>query len=263
MGVQAMTVAVTGMQACESLTHVIANNMSNFGTTAFKRDTVAFETLVYQSQKRVGLVSEEANVPCGVQVGLGVRVSSIYSIFDQGELKQTFDDLHLAIQGRGYFQVTLPDGTTAYTRAGGFKTNSDGKIVTDDGYVVGEGYTITGDYDSIQITPDGIITLVKPTDLGGPQNIGQIKLYSFLNEAGLKKLASNLYASTDSSGDPFEGLPGKNGLGSIEQGWLESSNSNPIRDIIDLIAAQRTYELCSKVIQTADEMLETTNNSKR
>jgi flagellar basal-body rod protein FlgG len=255
---RSLSIAATGMLAQQLNVDVISNNIANINTTGYKRRRAEFQDLLYQDQLRVGSNSSSDGtvVPAGVQIGLGVKTAAVYRISEQGNLETTNNKLDLAIQGRGFFQVRLPDGTNAYTRAGSFQLSSTGQIVTTDGYVVQPGITIPPNALDVTIDQSGEV-LVKVSGQVQPQNVGQIQLATFANEAGLQALGSNLLQDTAASGQPTLGVPGSPGFGTISQGFLETSNVNVVQEITNLITAQRSYEMNSKVIETSDQMLST------
>jgi flagellar basal-body rod protein FlgG len=256
---RALSIAATGMQAQQTNVEVISNNIANVSTTGFKRSIAEFQDLLYQSAGRVGTASSEQGtvLPTGVQIGLGVRSSGITRVLTQGTLAQTDNPLNVAIDGRGYFGVQLPSGDVGYTRDGSFNYSSSGQIVTSEGYTVEPAITVNPTATAVTINQAGQVIETLPN---GKQNTaGQLQLYQFPNEAGLSALGGNNFAKTDASGDPVRGLPTDPGFGALRQGYLESSNVNVVTEMTSLIQAQRAYELNSKVIQAADQMLQTTN----
>ena len=258
---RALDIAATGMQAQQTNVEVISNNIANMTTTGFKRQRAEFQDLIYQNLRRVGSNSSDSGsiVPSGAQIGLGVKTAAIYRINEQGNLQQTSNSLDLAIQGNGYFQVTLPSGATAYTRDGTFGLAPDGTIVTADGYVVQPGIQVPTNATSVTINTSG---QVQATISGqtAPQTLGQLQLAAFPNDAGLQAQGGNLFVQTSASGAPVAGTPGAPGFGSVMQGFIETSNVNVVSEITNLITAQRAYEMNSKVITTADQMLSTLSN---
>jgi flagellar basal-body rod protein FlgG len=248
---RSLDIAGTGMQAQQTNVEVISNNIANMTTTGFKRRRPEFQDLIYQNLRRVGSNSSDTGtvVPSGAQVGLGVKTAAIYRINEQGNLQQTSNTLDMAIQGNGYFQVTLPSGDTAYTRDGTFGLASDGTIVTADGYVVQPGLQIPN--NATAVTVNGQTT---------PQTVGQLQLAVFPNEAGLDAQGDNLYLQTAASGQAVTGNPGTTGFGTVMQGFVETSNVNVVTEITNLITAQRAYEMNSRVITTSDDMLSTLTN---
>jgi len=242
---------------------VISNNLANVNTTGFKKSRADFQELMYQSLKTAGAVSAEGTeVPTGIQIGLGVKPAAVQKIFEQGDFVSTSNPLDLVIEGRGFFQVTKPDGEIAYTRAGAFKVNSEGDIVTSDGYPMEPAITIPSDTLEITITSDGTVSALQAGS-NTPVEVGQIELAQFVNPGGLKAIGKNLFLPTGSSGDPTTDNPESEGLGSINQGFIELSNVNVVEEMVNMIVSQRAYELNSKVIQSADEMLALANNIKR
>ncbi len=259
---RALDIAATGMQAQQLFVDVTSQNLANINTTGFKRERPEFEDLIYQNLQRVGTNSSDSGtiVPVGVNIGLGVKTAAIYRNNGQGPVQQTENSLDLAIQGRGYFQVTLPTGEIAYTRSGNLQLSETGEIVTNDGYLVSGPSAIPQGAESISINASGEV-FVKLQGTTTPQAAGQFELVTFLNEAGLDATGNNLYLETPASGTPIAGPPGADGIGSVLQGFLESSNVNPITELTNLIRAQRAYEMNSKVISKQDEMLANLNQS--
>jgi flagellar basal-body rod protein FlgG len=257
---RALDIATTGMLAQQQNVEVISNNLANMNTTAFQRRRTEFQDLLYDSVRRVGSTSAASGeiIPAGVQIGLGAKLAAVYRIATQGNLSSTDNPFDVAIQGKGFFQVELPDGTTAYTRDGTFQLNAEGQIVTHDGYVVGPGIAVPADAIDVTINPAGEV-LVKVQNQVDLQNVGQFQIATFPNEAGLEATGGNLLLETPASGAPSVGAPQDQGVGSLLQGFLETSNVNPVEEITDLISAQRAYEMNSKVIKTADEMMQTTS----
>ncbi len=257
---RSLSIAATGMLAQQLNVEVISNNIANMNTTAFKRQRAEFQDLLYQNQRRVGSPSADNNaiVPAGVQLGLGVKPAAVYRISEQGNLTTTGNQLDLALQGKGYFQVTLPDNSIAYTRAGSFQLDNQGNIVTADGLRITGTNAIPANATSITINQSGQIFVTQPGQTQ-PAPAGQFVLATFINEAGLQPLGNNLFSQTQASGNPVTGTAGNQGFGTILQGFLESSNVNTVQEITSLISAQRAYEMNSKVIQASDEMLQTMN----
>jgi flagellar basal-body rod protein FlgG len=255
---RSLAIASTGMLAQQTNVEVISNNIANMSTTGFKRRRAEFQDLLYQNLRRVGAEASDDGsiVPSGAQLGLGVRLSAIYRISEQGNLSQTENRLDLAIRGNGHFPVTLPSGETAYTRAGTFALSPEGVIVTPDGYVLQPGITIPTAARDITINSAGQVFAKIDAD-AQPQNVGQIQLAVFANEAGLEAMGDNLLLETPASGQPNLANPGVAGYGQILQGFIETSNVNVVKEITSLITAQRAYEMNSKVITTSDEMLST------
>jgi len=240
-----------------------ANNIANVNTIGFKKSRAEFADLMYQVQEYAGTAtSDVTKSPTGIEVGLGVRPTAINKIFSEGSLKQTDNQLDVAITGRGFFKMELPDGSEVYSRNGGFKIDSEGTMVNSDGYTVVPAITIPEDATNISIGTDGTVTVI----LAGQTEatvVGQMETTNFINPAGLHSVGDNLYMETDSSGQPVPGTPGTDGLGVLRQGFVELSNVELVVELTDLITGQRAYDSNSKVITTSDEMLQTTNNLKR
>jgi flagellar basal-body rod protein FlgG len=258
---RSLDIASTGMQAQQTNVEVISNNIANMTTTGFKRRRAEFQDLIYQNLRRVGSNSSDTGtiVPSGAQVGLGVRTAAIYRINEQGNLQQTSNTLDMAIQGNGYFQVTLPSGDTAYTRDGTFGMADDGTIVTADGYIVQPGVQIPTNATGVTVNASGQVQ----ASLSGqttPQTVGQITLAVFPNEAGLDAQGENLFLQTAASGQPVTANPASPGFGKVMQGFIETSNVNVVSEITNLITAQRAYERNSRVITTSNDMLSTLTN---
>lgn len=260
---RALSIAATGMHAQQTNVEVISNNIANMNTTAYTRRRAEFNDLLYQNMKRQGAQSSDTGtlVPAGVQLGLGVRTAAVYRITEQGSLTNTDNTLDLAIEGKGYFQVTLPSGETAYTRAGSFQLSSTGEIVTNDGYTVQPGITIPNNSTDVTVNASGEVW-VKLDGQTTQTNVGTLQISTFINEAGMEAIGDNLFMETPASGAPTVGTPDTVGFGSILQGYLETSNVNVVSEITDLISAQRAYEMNSKVVTTSDEMLSTINQMK-
>jgi flagellar basal-body rod protein FlgG len=257
---RAMNIAATGMIAQQTNVEVIANNIANQSTTGFKRQRAEFQDLLYQTERRGGATSSDSGtiVPIGVQVGLGVKTAAINRINIQGNLIQTGNPLDLAIQGRGFFQILQPDGTTAYTRDGSLALSPTGEIVTADGFVVQPGITIPQNTISVSVNSSGQVQALVAGQLV-PQTVGQLQLANFPNEAGLEALGNNLLLETPASGQPTTGNPGSTGFGTLNQGLIETSNVDIVSEITSLITAQRAYEMNSKVIQATDQMMSSLN----
>jgi len=246
------------MLAQQRNVEVVSNNLANMNTTAYMRRRTEFHDLLYQNLRRVGSASSDAGtiVPSGVQLGLGVKLAAVYRIHEQGNLTATDNTFDMAIQGEGFFQVTLPSGDTAYSRDGTFQLNADGEMVTHDGFTVQPGISIPGDAVDVTINSSGEV-LVKIQGQVALSNVGQIQLANFPNPAGLEAEGGNLFTETSASGSATTGAPGAIGFGSLLQGFLETSNVNAVEEISNLISAQRAYEMNSKVIQTSDDMMGT------
>ena len=260
---KALWIAATGMEAQNLNIDIISNNLANVNTSGFKKDRADFEDLMYQTIKLAGSpATSQTQVPTGIDVGQGVRPVAVQKIFSQGDYKQTNNPLDLAIEGDGFFQVLLPNGDLAYTRAGALKMDRDGRLVTADGDPLQPEITIPQDAEAISVGEDGTVSVLQPGNTT-PTQLGQIQLVRFINPAGLKSIGRNLFMPTDSSGDPILGVPGENGFGTIAQGYLEMSNVSVVEEMVNMILAQRAYEINAKAIQTADEMLQMANNIKR
>ncbi|MCK8786855.1 flagellar basal-body rod protein FlgG [Roseomonas sp. NAR14] len=255
---RALDIAGTGMLAQQTNVEVISNNIANLSTTGYKRRRAEFQDLIYQNLRRVGSTSSETGtvLPSGAQVGLGVRTAAIYRISEQGNLSQTGNKFDLAIRGNGYFQITLPSGETAYTRDGTFGLSENGTLVTADGYAVQPGVTIPPAATDVTINANGEV-LAKIDGQAQPQNVGQIQLANFANEAGLEAVGDNMYLASPAAGQPIAAAPGSPGMGQVMQGFVETSNVNVVQEITNLITAQRAYEMNSKVITASDEMMST------
>ncbi len=257
---RSLSIAATGMLAQQTNVDVIANNIANMNTTAFKRQRAEFQDLLYQKDSRPGATTSADNtrVPSGIQIGSGVRTADIARIGEQGPITRTGNDYDMAIDGKGFFRVTMPGGDLAYTRAGSFRLSPEGMLVTTDGYPVQPEITIPRDVIAVQVSKTGMVQ-VKLAGQTEMQDVGQLDLALFVNEAGLEAVGSNLFLETDASGQPNVANPGQPGYGMLEQRSLEASNVNPVQEITALISAQRAYEMNSRTVKTADEMLATTS----
>jgi flagellar basal-body rod protein FlgG len=257
---RAMNIASTGMLAQQTNVEVISNNIANLNTTGFKRNRAEFADLLYQNVARVGSQTSNANtrLATGVQIGLGVRTAGVYRIHEQGNLTQTSNRYDVAIDGRGFLQVQLPSGQTAYTRAGSFQLSSEGALVTSEGYKVAPGVTVPANAIDVTISNTGQVQ-AKVAGEVDYQTVGQLELATFVNEAGLESMGDNLLLESPASGQPNIAVPGEPGFGTLRQGFLETSNVNPVNEITALITAQRAYEMNSKVITAVDQMMSTTN----
>ena len=257
---RALSIASTGMLAQQTNVEVIANNLANMNTTGYKIQRAEFDDLLYQNVQTPGDQSSDTGtyLPSGIQLGAGVRTAAVYRITTQGDLKSTGNPYDVAIQGSGYFRIQQADGTDAYTRSGNFSLSPQGQLVTQDGLVVQPGVAIPQNTLSVTINAQG---QVNATVAGNttPQTVGQLELTRFPNEAGLNSIGSNLYLETPGSGSPQAGVPGSTGYGTIQQGFLETSNVNSVDEITSLITAQRAYEMNSKVVSAADQMLQDTS----
>jgi len=268
MAITALQAAASGMKALDTKLDVLANNLANINTHGFKRSRTNFEDLLYQIRREPGVLnSEDKPTPHGIQVGVGVQVSGTQLNFEQGTLDVTNNDLDMAIRGKGFFQVkTIFDGgeETAYTRAGNCTKNRDGEIVlaNSEGAILEPPISIPDDATSVEVSPDGRVLAKTP---GNPvaAEVGQIELAQFINPEGLKQIGKNLYIETDASGAPITGAPQTDGLGDIMGGMLESSNVEPVRELIELIKTQRAFELNSQSIKSADESLQVVSNLRR
>jgi flagellar basal-body rod protein FlgG len=251
-----LKIAATAMLAQQLNVDVIANNIANLNTTAFKRQRAEFVDLLYQSRSQVGATSSDTGTitVSGADFGTGVRIGSVYRIHEQGNMTSTGNNFDVAVSGRGWFQVTMPNGTTAFTRAGSFQIGPTGEIVTPQGYSVVPGITIPNDAQSVTINQSGEVLVQLPNQQTAT-NVGQIQLANFANEAGLQAMGDNLFRDTAASGNASTGVPGSTGFGTLQQGFLETSNVNMVNEITNMISAQRAYELASKVVQTSDEMM--------
>ncbi len=254
---RSLSIAATGMLAQQLNVEVISNNIANMNTTAFKRQRADFQDLLYQNIERMGSSSSDQGtiIPTGIQVGTGVKTGSVYRVMQQGNMESTENPYDLAVQGKGFFRIRMPSGETGYTRAGTFALSPQGQIVTGDGYVVEPGISVPQDATSVTINAQGQVS-VKLAGQTADSIIGQFDLAVFPNEAGLEGQGSNLYLETAASGPAQTGTPGSTGFGTISQGFLETSNVNPVSEITSLITAQRAYEMNSKVITASDEMLQ-------
>jgi flagellar basal-body rod protein FlgG len=258
---RALYSAATGMDSQQLNLDVIANNLANVNTTGYKKSNIEFEDLLYDDIRAPGAETGNGNqLPTGLDVGHGTRAVATTKVFTEGELTQTGERLDMAIQGDGFFQVTMPDGTLAYTRDGSLKTNSQGQITTGDGLPVANGFqAVPIGTTAITITSAGLMTT---TSSSGSQN-SQITLVRFANPAGLQSVGGNLYLQTTASGTPESGNPGADGFGTLQQGYLESSNVSVVQEMVNMITAQRAYEVNSKAVQSADEMMQESNNLKK
>jgi flagellar basal-body rod protein FlgG len=258
---RALSIAATGMLAQQTNVEVIANNLANMNTTAYKQQRAEFQDLLYQNVEQPGAQSSDSGtlLPSGIQLGAGVRTAAVYRINTQGTLTQTGNPYDLAINGQGYFRVQMPDGTDAYTRAGNFALSPEGQLVTDKGYVVAPGIAVPANATGISVNAQGQVQASVPGQTA-PQTVGQLELTRFPNEGGLNAVGDNLLTETPASGSPQSAVPGSPGYGQIQQGFLEGANVNAVEEMTSLITAQRAYEMNSKVITAADEMLQTTSH---
>ncbi|MGR9091223.1 MAG: flagellar basal-body rod protein FlgG [Gammaproteobacteria bacterium] len=252
----ALHIAETGLSAQQTRMSVIANNLANAGTTGFKKGRASFEDLLYQTVSQPGASSSQnTELPSGLMLGSGVRTVSTEKIFTQGSLTRTDSSLDVAIQGRGFLQILLPDGSTAYTRDGSFSMNSQGQLVTSSGYELDPSITIPSETLSVTIGEDGTVSTLAAGSTA-PTQVGSVQLADFINPQGLQAIGQNMFKETVSSGSPQASTPGLNGLGTLIQGALETSNVNVVEELVSMIETQRTYEMNSKAIQTVDEMLQ-------
>ena len=260
---QALRTAATGMSAQQLNVEVISNNIANMNTVGFKKQRAEFQDLLYQNVERMGAQSSSSGtvVPTGIQIGAGVKAGAVYRLTEQGTPQATGNPYDMAIDGKGYFQISLPSGEKAYTRAGNLQVNPEGQMVTDDGYLLEPAVTIPQDATKVSISKTGLVQVTQsgqPT----PTTVGQIELANFFNEAGLEAIGDNLLLETAASGPAIVGTPGDVGFGQIMQAYTEASNVDAVTEISDLIVAQRAYEMNSKVISTADQMLSVTSQIK-
>ncbi len=254
--IRSLWISKTGMEAQQTQLDTISHNLANVGTNGFKKGHVVFEDLIYQNLRQAGAASgEQGMLPTGLQVGLGVRPVATSRTFTQGNLQQTGNNLDLAIKGQGFFQVQRADGSTAYTRDGAFQVDANGQLVTNNGELVQPGISVPANAKSLTIAADGTVSASVPGQ-AQPQVLGQLQLASFVNAAGLEPLGGNLFGETAASGAPNAGEPGADGLGQLQQGFVETSNVNVVEELVAMIQTQRAYELNSKAIQTSDQMLQ-------
>jgi flagellar basal-body rod protein FlgG len=254
--IRSLWISKTGLDAQQTQMDVISNNLANVSTAGFKRSRAVFEDLLYQTMRQPGAQSsQQTQLPSGLQIGTGVRPVATERIFTQGNLQQTSNDKDIAIQGAGFFQVLLPDGTTAYTRDGSFQIDSQGQLVTASGFVIQPAMTIPANAQSITVGRDGTVSVTQP-GVAQPTQIGALQLATFVNPAGLESKGENLYVETGASGNPNTNTPGTNGAGLLSQGYVETSNVNVVEELVNMIQTQRAYEINSKAITTSDQMLQ-------
>lgn len=254
--IRSLWISKTGLDAQQTQMDVIANNLANVSTTGFKRSRAVFEDLLYQNLRQPGgQTSQQTSLPSGLQLGTGVRPVATERIHTQGNLQQTNNDKDVAINGAGFFQVLLPDGTTAYTRDGSFQTDANGQLVTASGYVVQPAITVPNNATSMTVGRDGTVSITTPGVAAATQ-IGSLQLATFINPAGLESKGENLYVETSASGNPGTNTPGTNGAGVLTQGYVETSNVNVVEELVNMIQTQRAYEINSKAITTSDQMLQ-------
>ena len=253
--IRSLWISKTGLEAQQTSMDVISNNLANVSTSGFKRARAVFEDLLYQTIRQPGAQSsEQTQLPSGLQLGTGVKPVATERIFTQGNLQQTGNAKDVAIQGNGFFQVLMPDGTTSYTRDGSFQLDSNGQLVTASGYTVQPAITIPADAQTLTIASDGVVSVTQAGS-SAPVTVGTLQLAMFVNPAGLQSLGENLYAETASSGTPSASTPGSNGAGTLNQSYVETSNVNVVEEMVNMIQTQRAYEINSKAIQTSDQML--------
>lgn len=253
--IRSLWIARTGLDAQQTQLDVISNNLANVSTNGYKRSRAVFEDLLYQTLRQPGAQSsQQTQIPAGLQLGTGVRPVSTAHVFTQGNLQKTDNSLDIAVQGDGFFQILLPDGTTGYTRDGSFQKDNQGQIVTSDGYPLQPNITIPANALSLTIGTDGTVTVTQPGSAAATQ-IGSIQLATFINPAGLQSIGQNLFLETAASGTPTPNTPGTNGAGLVNQGYVETSNVNVAEELVTMIQTQRAYELNSKVVSTSDAML--------
>lgn len=253
---QALWIAKTGLDAQQTQLDVVSNNLANVSTNGFKRSRAVFEDLMYQTLRQAGdQSSQQTQVPNGLQVGTGVRPVAAVRLHTQGNLQQTGNQFDVAINGMGFLQIQLPDGTTAYSRDGSLHMDAQGQLVTSNGYPLSPAITIPANSQSVTIAPDGTISVTRQGSAASTQ-VGSLQLANFINPAGLQAMGSNHYAETAASGTASTGTPGTNGLGVLSQGYVETSNVNVVEEMVNMIQTQRAYEINSKAIQAADQMLQ-------
>ena len=253
---RSLWISKTGMEAQQTQLDTISHNLANASTNGYKRSHAVFEDLMYQNLRQAGAnSSEQTQLPTGLQVGLGTRAVATSRNFSQGNLQQSSNALDVAVRGNGFFEIQMPDGTLGFTRDGAFQVSAQGQLVTSNGYPVQPGITIPAAAQNVTIGNDGTVSVTLPGQ-ALPQSVGQLQLANFVNPAGLEPKGQNIYAETAASGTPNAGAPGQNGLGSVQQGFVEGSNVNVVEELVAMIATQRAYELNSKAIQTSDQMLQ-------
>jgi flagellar basal-body rod protein FlgG len=252
---RSLWISKTGMEAQQTQLDAISNNLANASTNGYKRSHAVFEDLMYQNLRQSGSSStDQTTLPTGLQLGLGTRAVATARNFSQGNLQNTSSPLDLAISGQGFFPVQMPDGTTGYTRDGSFQVSATGQMVTNNGYTLQPGITIPTNATSVSVATDGTVNVILPGQ-AAPQTVGKLQTMSFINPAGLDPKGQNIYAETAASGTPNPGTPGVNGLGIVQQGFVETSNVNVVEELVGMIQTQRAYELNSKAIKTSDDML--------
>jgi flagellar basal-body rod protein FlgG len=253
--IRSLWIAKTGLEAQQLSLDAISNNLANVSTNGYKRNHPVFEDLLYQTLRQPGAASsQQTNIPSGLQIGTGVNPVATQRIFTQGNLQNTGNALDLAINGQGFFQIQMPDGTFAYTRDGSFQQDSTGQVVTSSGFPLSPAITIPNNATSLSVSRDGIVSVTVP-GTAAPTQIGTIQVVTFINNGGLQSAGENLFVETASSGTPTPNTPGTNGAGLLNQGFVETSNVNVAEELVRMIQTQRAYELNSKAIQTSDNML--------
>ncbi|HEX4884791.1 MAG TPA: flagellar basal-body rod protein FlgG [Casimicrobiaceae bacterium] len=254
--IRSLWIAKTGLDAQQTQLDVISNNLANVGTAGFKRSRAVFEDLLYQTLRQPGAQSsQQTQLPTGLTLGTGVRPVASEKIFTQGNLQQTGNQLDLAVNGAGFLQVQLPDGSTAYTRDGSLHLDNNGQLVTSSGYPLQPALTVPTNALTVTVARDGTVTVTQPGQ-ATPTQVGSIQLANFINPAGLQSQGENLYIETAASGSPTTNTPGTNGLGTLSQGYIETSNVNVVEELVNMIQTQRAYEINSKAVQTSDQMLQ-------
>jgi len=254
--IRSLWIAKTGLEAQQLNMDVISNNLANVNTNGFKRQRAVFQDLLYQTMRQPGAqASEQTTLPSGLQLGTGVRPVSTQRVHTQGGFNQTGNELDVAIEGKGFFPVQMPDGSTAYTRDGHFDKNENGQLVNADGHPIQPGITVPQDAKKLEISPDGIVSATVPGQ-AQPQQIGQLVLATFVNEAGLESIGGNLYRETQASGAPNELNPGLEDAGTLKQSYIETSNVNVAEELVSMIQVQRAYEINSKAVSASDQMLQ-------
>ena len=254
--IRSLWIAKTGLDAQQTQLDVISNNLANVGTAGFKRSRAVFEDLLYQTLRQPGAQSsQQTQLPTGLTLGTGVRPVATERVFTQGNLQQTGNNLDVAVNGAGFFQVQLPDGTTAYTRDGSFHLDPNGQLVTSSGYALQPAITIPPNALTVTVARDGTVTVTQPGQ-ATPTQVGALQLANFINPPGLQSQGENLYVETAASGSPTTNTPGTSGLGTLSQGYVETSNVNVVEELVNMIQTQRAYEINSKAVQTSDQMLQ-------
>ena len=254
--IRSLWIAKTGLEAQQTQMDVISNNLANVSTNGFKRSRAVFEDLLYQTLRQPGAQSsQQTALPSGLQLGTGVRTAATEKIFTQGNLQQTSNSLDIAIQGRGFFQVLMPDGSTAYTRDGSFQVDSQGQMVTASGFPVQPAIVFPADATTITVGRDGTVSVQQPNS-AAPVQVGSLQLVSFINPAGLQSQGENLFSETAASGTPSANTPGTSGLGLLSQGFVETSNVNVAEELVNMIQTQRAYDINSKAMTASDQMLQ-------